>query len=86
MKTDNELYIDDFNCWLKESETRLEKLKNDIEYSNKTIALQHESISLTKKQYEIHVERMNLAIKDHNDWARDKGIEETKLFENDLEI
>lgn len=79
---DKALYVEEFNDWLKESDTRLRSLSNDIEYSKKNIALQHESIYLTSKQYKVQVERMNLAIKEHNEWARDNGVEEINYIEN----
>jgi len=69
MRTTDEIYVENFNNWLKEQAIRKEKHEKNIEFNKKLI-------EVTEKQIEINVEMTSSAIIDFNVWAKENNFEE----------
>ncbi|MEK4721509.1 hypothetical protein NST66_28925 [Priestia sp. FSL W8-0524] len=69
LEEQKKLYIQHFKEWLKEQDVFQKKIERDIETNT-------ELIELNEKQLELHIQRVNIGIKEHNKWAEDNGIEE----------
>jgi hypothetical protein len=66
---EQKLYIQQFKEWLNEQEILQKQIERDIE-------AKAELIESNEKQLELHIQRVNIGIKEHNKWAEDNGIEE----------
>ncbi|MBA4495110.1 hypothetical protein ACFO25_09965 [Paenactinomyces guangxiensis] len=63
MEKENQLYIEEFDSWLKEQFLALECNKREAE-------LKRKMAELIEKQYELARERINLAVDELNEWAK----------------
>ena len=66
---EQKLYIQQFKEWLNEQEILQKQIESDIE-------AKAELIESNEKQLELHIQRINIGIREHNKWAEDNGIEE----------
>ncbi|MEB4856097.1 hypothetical protein [Priestia megaterium] len=66
---EQKLYIQQFKEWLNEQSILQKQIERDIEAKT-------ELIESNEKQLELHIQRINIGIKEHNKWAEDNGIEE----------
>jgi hypothetical protein len=66
---ERKLYIQQFKEWLNEQRILQKQIERDIE-------AKAELIESNEKQLELHIQRVNIGIKEHNKWAEDNGIEE----------
>lgn len=65
-KEENALYVQQFCLWLEEQMVRTTELSNCVDTSMKIA-------ELNKKQLGIHIKRVNLAIAEYNEWAKNNG-------------
>jgi hypothetical protein len=69
LEEEQKLYIQQFKEWLNEQSILQKQIERDIE-------TKAELIESNEKQLELHIQRINIGIKEHNKWAEDNGIEE----------
>jgi hypothetical protein len=69
LEEEQKLYIKQFKEWLNEQTILQKQIERDIE-------TKAELIESNEKQLELHIQRINIGIKEHNKWAEDNGIEE----------
>lgn len=69
LEEEQKLYIQQFKEWLNEQTILQKQIERDIE-------TKADLIESNEKQLELHIQRINIGIKEHNKWAEDNGVKE----------